>query len=355
MPQTGLSNLGLNFEHTLGVDDWKNSYDSNWVISDSLGGQPFVVDHTITAEPGGPSVGDAYILGATQTGANWGTDTGAIPDSIALFTNLPGQVDASPWLYLVPREGWRVYDRTNNVELFFDALNWIQRGGPQWASITLVDTLGDFEPNILNHANAFIILSTLFDDVNDDINIPDNATEPFPAGTRLRFYNDSSGSVAFLDDAAVAWVDEDLTDISDFAPGSEVEIINVGVDLWAITYVRLVGSHLTDVLGFVADPSISILYSRVGRIITLRIPTFTDTSDAVTKSLGTVLPLQLRPATARRVFSNAEDNGAGVLTMAVSDVTVGGDINFFTTLDAGAWTAAGVARVGELQLTYGKN
>jgi len=80
MAQTGLPNLGLNYEHTLGIDDWKNSYDSNWVISDALGGQANIIDHTITAEPGGPSVGDAYILGATQTGTNWGTDTGAVPD-----------------------------------------------------------------------------------------------------------------------------------------------------------------------------------------------------------------------------------------------------------------------------------
>jgi len=353
MPQTGLANLGLNFEHTLGIDDWKNSYDGNWVITDSVGGQPFVVDHLITAEPGGPAVGDAYILGATQTGANWGSDSGAVPDSIALFTNLPGQVDASPWLYLVPREGWRVYDRTNNAEFFFDGTNWSARGGPQWTSISLGDTTGDFEPTLLEHANAFIVLNTFFDDVNDDINIPDNATQPFNAGTRIRFYNDSNGSVSFLDDAAVQWQDEDLTNITDFAPGSEVEIINIGIDLWGITYVRLVGTHNTDVSGFVADPNINIQYSRVGRIVTLSIPTFTDTSDTTLKSLGTFLPAQLRPLTSRRVFSNAEDNGAGVLTMAVSDVGIDGDIDFFTTLDAGAWTAAGVARVGELQLTYG--
>jgi len=353
MPQTGLANLGINFEHTLGIDDWKNSYDSNWVIIDTLGGQAYVIDFTVTAEPGGPSVGDAYILGATQTGVNWGSDTGAVPDSIALFTSLPGQVDGSPWLYLVPREGWRVYDRTNNVEFFFDGTNWMQRGGPQWTSISLGDTSGDFEPTVLEHANAFIVLNTFFDDVNDDINIPDNATEPFPPGTRIRFYNDSGGSVAFLDDAAVQWQDEDLTNFTDFAPGSEVEIIKIGTDIWGITYVRLVGTHNTDVGGFVADPNINIEYARTGRIVTLTIPTFTDTSDTTAKSLGTALPAQLRPLTARRVFSNAEDNGAGVLSMAVADVGTDGDIDFFTTLDAGIWTASGVARVGELQLTYG--
>lgn len=125
MAQTPLGNLGLNYEHTLGVDDWKNSYDANWVISDSLGGQAYILDFTITAEPVSPAVGDAYIMAATQTGTNWGTDTGAVPDAIALYTNVPGQTDSSPWLYLTPREGWRVYDRTNNRLFVFDGTNWV--------------------------------------------------------------------------------------------------------------------------------------------------------------------------------------------------------------------------------------
>lgn len=138
MPQTPLSNRGLNYEHDLGADDWKNSYDANWVILDTLGGGAFVNNFPLAAEPMAPAVGDAYILDAAPTGTNWGSDTGAVQNSIALYTNIPGQADSSPWLYLVPREGWRVWDRTND--------RWVEWNGSAWVADfgTLATNLNGF-------------------------------------------------------------------------------------------------------------------------------------------------------------------------------------------------------------------
>jgi hypothetical protein len=111
MPQTALPNIGVNFEYTLGTNDWKNGFDSSMVILDSSA-QAFVIDQR-TAEPVGPAVGDTYLLGpGTPTGANWGPDTGGIADALAVFTNVPGQTDGSPWFYIQPRDGFQVYDRT---------------------------------------------------------------------------------------------------------------------------------------------------------------------------------------------------------------------------------------------------
>ncbi len=111
MPQTALPNIGVNFEYTLGTNDWKNGFDSSMVILDSQV-QAFVIDQR-TAEPAGPAVGDTYLLGpGTPTGTNWGPDTGAIAEAIAVFTNVPGQTDGSPWFYIQPREGFVLYDRT---------------------------------------------------------------------------------------------------------------------------------------------------------------------------------------------------------------------------------------------------
>ncbi len=111
MPQTALPNIGVNYEYTLGTNDWKNGFDSSMVILDSQV-QAYVIDQR-TAEPAGPAVGDTYLLGpGTPTGTNWGSDTGAIATAIAVFTNVPGQTDGSPWFYIQPRDGFQLYDRT---------------------------------------------------------------------------------------------------------------------------------------------------------------------------------------------------------------------------------------------------
>ena len=111
MPQTALPNIGVNFEYTLGTNDWKNGFDSSMVILDSSA-QAFVIDQR-TAEPAGPAVGDTYLLGpGAPTGTNWTSDTGGIADALAVFTNVPGQTDGSPWFYIQPRDGFQVYDRT---------------------------------------------------------------------------------------------------------------------------------------------------------------------------------------------------------------------------------------------------
>lgn len=112
MPQTAAPNIGVNFEFTLGTNDWKNGFDTSMVILDLMC-QGYVVDRR-SAEPASPAVGDSYLLGSSPTGTNWGSDTFAVVDRIAVFTNIPGQTDDSPWFYIAPREGFFVYDRTLN-------------------------------------------------------------------------------------------------------------------------------------------------------------------------------------------------------------------------------------------------
>ncbi len=126
MPQTALPNIGVNYEYTLGTNDWKNGSDTSMVILDLMC-QGFVIDQR-TAEPVGPAVGDAYLLTGTPTGTNWGTDSLAVADRIAVFTNVPGQTDASPWFYIAPREGFLVYDRTLNRYWHFFGTVWTPGG-----------------------------------------------------------------------------------------------------------------------------------------------------------------------------------------------------------------------------------
>lgn len=219
MSQTPLPNTGMNFEHTLGVDDWKNSYDTNWVIAD-WGAQPFVIDHLITAEPGVPAVGDAYILGATRTGTNWGSDTNSAEDSVAIYTNVPGQTDGSPWYYMVPREGWTLYDRTNNRWFFFDGTNWIGRDAVAFqlalSDLTTALTTGDDKayfrapfPFTITAARASLL--TASDSGAVDVDIENDGTSIFTTTLTIdvsELTSQTAATPAVLDSAEVAVADD---------------------------------------------------------------------------------------------------------------------------------------------------
>ncbi len=199
MPQTALGNMGINFEHSLGADDWKNSYDANWIITDwSL--QPWIINRTTTAEPGAPAVGDAYILGATRTGTDWGSDSGSAENSIAIRAAIPGLPDSSNWIYLVPREGWKVYDRGANVTWFFTGSAWICLGKNY-----RVTTAGSYEPVALD-LNGVVNINN----ASHTLNIPDVATVPHRTGDRFTFINRHANAITVTDDASVTWLGQNL-------------------------------------------------------------------------------------------------------------------------------------------------
>jgi len=226
MAQTPLSNLGINYEHTLGVDDWKNSYDANWIISDwSL--QPWILNRTTTAEPGSPAVGDAYILQSTHTGTDWGSDSGSVAGSIAIYANIPGLADSSKWIYLVPREGWRVYDRTANEWMFYNGSAWLQ-GAAHMRPINLFVTASSYEPTMIN-VNA----TTYINHTAHTLNIPDNATIAAPVGSQMRFINEHVNAITVTDDASVTWRRRNL--VSTGIPGGNYALLEkTAVDEWMV-------------------------------------------------------------------------------------------------------------------------
>jgi hypothetical protein len=351
MPQTPAGNLGLEFEHTIGVDDFKNSYDANWLRLDTLAGQPFVTDDAITAEPGAPAVGDAYILQGTQTGTNWGTDTGAVQHSIALFTNLPGQTDGSPWLYLVPRVNWRVYVRTQARWSVFDATGvWFKGNVHRPYQITLADTAGDYVLSRIENQSMTVIIGDAFDDVNDAIVLPNNATEAFAIGTRIRLINRAGAPVDFEDGGSVTWEGLDPT-AGPIEDDAFLEIERMTTNIWKVIQYEANGTHASDVAGYAADPSIDFKFSRVGGLVTVQFPLITGTSDATTKNLVTALPASLRPLTAQNCLIAASDSG-GADALAEAIVGTDGDIDFHTDTAAGAWTASGTALVRAGTLSY---
>ncbi len=197
MPQTALPNIGVNFEFTLGTNDWKNGFDSSMVILDSQV-QAYVIDQR-TAEPGGPAVGDTYLLGpGTPTGTNWGSDSLAVADSIAVFTNVPGQTDASPWFYIAPRNGFQIFDRTLFRPWLFLSGQWIPGGHLRRQE--KLETGAAYTAE-LEDAGRLLTLDNAA--TPTELAIPTFATVPFPLGIFLEVLYLGTG---FLDVRGVTGV-----------------------------------------------------------------------------------------------------------------------------------------------------
>lgn len=225
MAQTALANLGINFEHTLGTDDWKNSYDGNWIVTDwSL--QAYVINRTTTAEPGSPAVGDAYLLGTSRTGTDWGSDSLSVANSIAIYANIPGLTDASKWIYLVPREGWLVYDRAANIWWRYNGTKWVAKGRTVPAAITTGTSSNlDVDTNSVKY----------IDNTAHTFTLKDNATIPHDVGDELLIINEHNNAITVAKDAAVSFRAGSQNLVAAGIAGNSIcRLLATGTDEWMV-------------------------------------------------------------------------------------------------------------------------
>jgi len=73
--------------------------------------QVTVVDRTRTSAPAAPAEGAAYIVASGATGA-WSAQAA----NVASYY--------SGWFFLIPREGWKAYDKGADQTLHFDGSVW---------------------------------------------------------------------------------------------------------------------------------------------------------------------------------------------------------------------------------------
>lgn len=70
------------------------------------------ISSTTTVEPGSPANGDVYILPASSTGTNWAGNDGKIG------------IYYSGWSFITPLEGWALFVRDINKELYYTGSAW---------------------------------------------------------------------------------------------------------------------------------------------------------------------------------------------------------------------------------------
>ena len=113
----------------------------------------------------------------------------------------------------------------------------------------------------------------------------------------------------------------------------------------------IVATHVTTVAGYAADPAVTATITKIGNRIFITIPTFTGTSDAVTKAFADNLAAAYRPAAAHEFNITAIDNG-GTAVAGVCRIATDGAVTFYPTPAAGNWTAANAATVSQASTHY---
>jgi len=187
MPQTALPGLGLDYDWNLGSDAWKTGMDDNLALLDNLT-QPYINFQlkSVSAQPGSPTNGDAYIIGASPTGADW-SQSPETEDWIAVFYTNTG------WHFAEPREGWRVFDRVDNLWYQFDGTVWQQRETGPFA----INNQSTNYTLAVSDANNAVVFDGSASPEEMAMTVPHSSSVDFQIGTRILLAKTNGGLVTF--------------------------------------------------------------------------------------------------------------------------------------------------------------
>jgi hypothetical protein len=118
MTQTADNNVGLNSGWLSGAAGWKAGTDNNFILLGRLV-QPNVISDSVTAPPGSPAAGDAYIVPTGASGA-WTGNAGHIAVWSGASLATPG------WVFAVPINGWETF--------VVSRLRWNSYNGTAWVA-----------------------------------------------------------------------------------------------------------------------------------------------------------------------------------------------------------------------------
>lgn len=112
MPSSSEERSGLNYGWTLGESGWNTEMDANLLLLGRVGFHLSVLDRNLTAPPGSPTAGDAYIVGGSATG-DWASQD----SNVTVY-------DGSAWVFYTPRIGYVAYIEDEEVLSAYKAGGW---------------------------------------------------------------------------------------------------------------------------------------------------------------------------------------------------------------------------------------
>lgn len=134
---------------------------TRWLEFFAAGGK--VLDRGLTAQPGSPSDGDAYLMVASPTGTNWSGQGNKIALRIG-----------TAWEFKTPTEGMTLYVADEDVRIVYDGSAWASAAGSG----------GGYSPG------------------GTDVALADGGTGASladPNADRIMFWDDSAGAVTWLE------------------------------------------------------------------------------------------------------------------------------------------------------------
>jgi hypothetical protein len=167
-----------------------------------------VIDRDLTAPPGSPAEGDAYIPASGATG-----DWDDFDLNVALFTD--GQ-----WIKLTPRIGWRCWIEDEDILAVFDGADWVEITGGGGGGMTLIAIATDVKSSgtdgggFTNGARRTRTLNTLSEAVASVVSLASNEVT-LPAGTWFFRWS----CPAYKTGSHKSWL-RDVTNAADLATGS---------------------------------------------------------------------------------------------------------------------------------------
>lgn len=143
MAARDLPNLGLKAGYDPGENSWGDDMTLNLLKLSIL--TQGVAINKVAAEPGTPAAGDVYILDETHA---------THPNEVIVFD---GPVGSEAWVYIVPSEGWLIFNQTVNYYEKFD--------GTVWAELATGGGSGTALPPLTGEAGKYLKVKTTEDGV----------------------------------------------------------------------------------------------------------------------------------------------------------------------------------------------
>lgn len=103
---------GLFYAWSLGESGWNDDMDANLLKLGRVGFHLMIKDRDLTAPPGTPAAGDAYIPAATASG-DWLGQEG----NVAIW-------DGAAWVFYTPGIGWVAYLEDEEKLSAYKAAGW---------------------------------------------------------------------------------------------------------------------------------------------------------------------------------------------------------------------------------------